>query len=172
MEPRYEERLDELLELHRQRRRARREASVDELAAQHAGPFHDAFDAAARRVIVPVLQEFTDALRPEVEAVSLFYQMSAAGLEVELGPYQDHGERRIVFFGDPAAEEVRITHEGTGFSHLSRTLAVGELTPELVEDEMMVFLERLFTESAEGAAPTEPDSPPEDAPPPAEAAEA
>jgi hypothetical protein len=39
---------------------------------------------------------------------------------------------------------VRITHEGVGFGLLSQKLPVSQITPEMVEEEAMKFLKRLF----------------------------
>ncbi|HSG38364.1 MAG TPA: hypothetical protein VLE27_01905, partial [Thermoanaerobaculia bacterium] len=50
----------------------------------------------------------------------------------------------LLFFGDDAGKVVKITHEGVGFGLLANKVAASELTAELVEEEAMKFLKRLF----------------------------
>jgi hypothetical protein len=50
----------------------------------------------------------------------------------------------VLFFGDASTQTVRVTHEGVGFGLLSQKLGLQHVTPELVEEEAMKFLRRLF----------------------------
>jgi hypothetical protein len=106
-------------------------------------PFREQFNRVARSVIVPILEEIKDVMVGKVESASIFHRSTAAGLKVKLDRWEDH-ERSLLFFGDDAAQMVKITHEGIGFSLLSDKLSLGEVTPELVEEEAMKFLKRLF----------------------------
>lgn len=143
MEEKHRERLGRLLDEVRQRKVDRLNTPSHEL--QTSSGFRKGFDAAARDVLMPVLREFTDTLRGRVDSAALFFRMGAAGLEVQLASEDDY-ERRLVFFADDAAKEVRVTHEGAGFSRQVNALAVEDLDAQRVETEVMAFLERLFEE--------------------------
>ena len=106
-------------------------------------PFREEFNRVARSVIVPVLEEIKDVMVGKVESASIFHRSTAAGLKIKLDRWEDY-ERSLLFFGDDAARIVKITHEGIGFSLLSDKLSLAEITPELVEEEAMKFLKRLF----------------------------
>jgi hypothetical protein len=106
-------------------------------------PFREQFNRVARSVIVPILEEIKDVMVGKVESASIFHRSTAAGLKVKLDRWEDY-ERSLLFFGDDAAQMVKITHEGIGFSLLSDKLSLAEVTPELVEEEAMKFLKRLF----------------------------
>ncbi len=106
-------------------------------------PFREQFNHVARSVIVPILEEIKDVMVGKVESASIFHRSTAAGLKVKLDRWEDH-ERSLLFFGDDAAQMVKITHEGIGFSLLSDKLSLAEVTSELVEEEAMKFLKRLF----------------------------
>jgi hypothetical protein len=79
----------------------------------------------------------------KVESASIFHRSTAAGLKVKLDRWEDY-ERSLLFFGDDATQIVKITHEGIGFSLLSTKIPVERLDAELVEEEAMKFLRRLF----------------------------
>jgi hypothetical protein len=106
-------------------------------------PFREQFNRVARSVIVPILEEIKDVMVGKVESASIFHRSTAAGLKVKLDRWEDY-ERSLLFFGDDAAQMVKITHEGIGFSLLSDKLSLAEVTSELVEEEAMKFLKRLF----------------------------
>jgi hypothetical protein len=106
-------------------------------------PFREQFNRVARSVIVPILEEIKDVMVGKVESASIFHRSTAAGLKIKLDRWEDY-ERSLLFFGDDAAQMVKITHEGIGFSLLSDKLSLAEVTPELVEEEAMKFLKRLF----------------------------
>jgi hypothetical protein len=106
-------------------------------------PFREQFNRVARSVIVPILEEIKDVMVGKVESASIFHRSTAAGLKIKLDRWEDY-DRSLLFFGDDAARIVKITHEGIGFSLLSDKLSLAELTPELVEEEAMKFLKRLF----------------------------
>jgi hypothetical protein len=106
-------------------------------------PFREQFNHVARSVIVPILEEIKDVMVGKVESASIFHRSTAAGLKVKLDRWEDY-ERSLLFFGDDAAQMVKITHEGIGFSLLSDKLSLAEVTSELVEEEAMKFLKRLF----------------------------
>ncbi|MFY9823473.1 MAG: hypothetical protein WAM82_18980 [Thermoanaerobaculia bacterium] len=106
-------------------------------------PFREQFNRVARSVIVPVLEEIKDVMVGKVESASIFHRSTAAGLKIKLDRWEDY-ERSLLFFGDEAAQMVKITHEGIGFSLLSDKLPLAEVTSELVEEEAMKFLKRLF----------------------------
>ncbi|HEV7509917.1 MAG TPA: hypothetical protein VGS07_33905 [Thermoanaerobaculia bacterium] len=106
-------------------------------------PFREQFNRVARSVVVPILEEIKDVMVGKVESASIFHRSTAAGLKVKLDRWEDY-ERSLLFFGDDAAQMVKITHEGIGFSLLSDKLSLAEVTPELVEEEAMKFLKRLF----------------------------
>ena len=106
-------------------------------------PFREQFSQVARSVIVPVLEEIKDVMVGKVESASIFHRSTAAGLKVKLDRWEDY-ERSLLFFGDDATQIVKITHEGIGFGLLSTKVPVHQLDAELVEEEAMKFLKRLF----------------------------
>jgi hypothetical protein len=106
-------------------------------------PFQEAFGRVARSTIVPILEEMKDILVGKVESASIFHKRTAAGLRVKLDRWEDF-ERSVLFFGDASTQSVRVTHEGVGFGLLSQKLGLQHVTPELVEEEAMKFLRRLF----------------------------
>jgi hypothetical protein len=108
-------------------------------------PFREGFSRGVRSTIVPVLEEIKDIMVGKVESASIFHGVTAAGLRIKLDRWEDF-ERSLLFFGDDAGRVVRITHEGTGFGMLSRRVPLGQLTSELVEEEAMKFLRRVFGE--------------------------
>lgn len=105
--------------------------------------FQEAFGRMARSTIIPVLEEIKDILVGKVESASIFHKRTAAGLRVKLDRWEDF-ERSVLFFGDASTESVRVTHEGVGFGLLSQKIGLHQVTPELVEEEAMKFLRRLF----------------------------
>ena len=107
--------------------------------------FRESFKGVVRAVIVPELTEVKDLLVGRVESASIFHGMTAGGLKVKLDRWEDY-ERSLLFFADPGTRTVRITHEGVGFGLLSRKLDASEITAELVEEEAMKFLKRLFAD--------------------------
>jgi hypothetical protein len=137
------ERIQQLLRRHEEMLEEKR-ARPDDFMRQNE-PFREGFNRAARSVVIPVLEEVKDILVGKVESASIFHRSTAAGLRVKLDR-KDDLERSLLFFGDDAARLVRITHEGTGFSLLSRKIEIDELQPALVEEEAMKFLRRLFGE--------------------------
>lgn len=110
---------------------------------RHNDPFRESFGRVARATIVPVLEEIKNVMVGRVESASIFHRSTAAGLKIKLDRWEDY-ERSLLFFGDDAAQVVRITHEGVGFGMLSQKMPVSQVTPELVEEEAMKFLKRLF----------------------------
>ena len=135
------ERLQILLQGHEElleEKRARPEGVV-----RPNDPFREQFNRVARSMIVPVLEEIKDVMVGKVESASIFHRSTAAGLKIKLDRWEDY-ERSLLFFGDDAAQIVKITHEGIGFSLLSDKLPLPEITSELVEEEAMKFLKRLF----------------------------
>jgi len=106
-------------------------------------PFREQFSQVARSVIVPMLEEIKDVMVGKVESASIFHRSTAAGLKVKLDRWEDY-ERSLLFFGDDATQMVKITHEGIGFGLLSNKVPVHQLQAELVEEEAMKFLKRLF----------------------------
>lgn len=141
MQTRHQERLQQLLEQYGEQRQQKK--LHPEQAVHRNWAFRDRYSSAVRKVVIPVLQEFADRLRGKLESASIFHRLHAAGLKVKLDQWEDY-EREIVFYGDEALEEVRVTHEGKGFAYLTQVLDVAELTPGLVETEMMQFLERVL----------------------------
>jgi hypothetical protein len=137
------ERLQQLLRRHEEMLEEKR-AHPEDFVRQNE-PFRESFNRAVRSVIVPVLEEIKDMLVGKVESASIFHRSTAAGLRIKLDRWEDF-ERSLLFFSDDAARLVRITHEGVGFGLLSRKAEVSELQPELVEEEAMKFLRRLFGE--------------------------
>ena len=105
--------------------------------------FQEAFGRVARSTIVPILEEIKDILVGKVESASIFHKRTAAGLRVKLDRWEDF-ERSVLFFGDASTQTVRVTHEGVGFGLLSLKTGLHNVTPELVEEEAMKFLRRLF----------------------------
>lgn len=105
--------------------------------------FQEAFGRVARATIVPVLEEVKDILVGKVESASISHSRTAGGLKVKLDRWEDF-ERSLLFFGDASTQTVRVTHEGVGFSMMSQKLALNQVTRELVEEEAMKFLKRLF----------------------------
>jgi hypothetical protein len=137
------ERLHLLLKRHEEMLEEKRMHPEDFLRQNE--PFREAFNRAARSTIVPVLEEIKDIMVGKVESASIFHRVTAAGLRIKLDRWEDF-ERSLLFFGDDAARMVRITHDGTGFGMLSRRVPLSELAAELVEEEAMKFLRRLFGE--------------------------
>jgi len=137
------ERLQQLLHRHEEMLDEKR-AHPEDFVRQNE-PFRDSFNRAARSVVVPVLEEMKDMLVGKVESASIFHRVTAAGLRIKLDRWEDF-ERSLLFFGDDAARVVRVTHEGVGFGLLIRKIEVSELVPDLVEEEAMKFLRRLFGE--------------------------
>jgi hypothetical protein len=64
-------------------------------------------------------------------------------LKIKLDRWEDY-DRSLLFFGDDSIQVVKITHEGFGFSLLASKVPLSQLTTELVEEEAMKFLKRLF----------------------------
>ncbi|HEX3532410.1 MAG TPA: hypothetical protein VH988_35570 [Thermoanaerobaculia bacterium] len=151
------DRLQQLLRRHEEMLDEKR-AHPEDFVRQNE-PFRDSFNRAARSVVVPVLEEMKDMLVGKVESASIFHRVTAAGLRIKLDRWEDF-ERSLLFFGDDAARLVRVTHEGVGFGLLSRKIEVSELVPDLVEEEAMKFLRRLFGEEQlrRPAMPAIPDS--------------
>ncbi|HEX9945737.1 MAG TPA: hypothetical protein VGG03_27330 [Thermoanaerobaculia bacterium] len=106
-------------------------------------PFREQFNRVARSVIVPLLEEIKDVMVGKVESASIFHRSTAAGLKVKLDRWEDY-ERSLLFFGDDATQMVKITHEGIGFGLLANKVPLSRLDAELVEEEAMKFLKRLF----------------------------
>ncbi len=141
MNPANLERLRTLLKGHEDLLEEKR--SKPEGVVRQNDPFREQFNHVARSVIVPILEGIKDVMVGKVESASIFHRSTAAGLKVKLDRFEDY-ERSLLFFGDDAAQMVKITHEGIGFSLLSDKLTLAEVTPELVEEEAMKFLKRLF----------------------------
>jgi len=137
------ERLQQLLRRHEEMLEEKR-AHPEDFVRQNE-PFRESFNRAVRSVIVPVLEEIKDMLVGKVESASIFHRSTAAGLRIKLDRCEDF-ERSLLFYSDEAARLVRITHEGVGFGLLTGKIEVEELQPELVEEEAMKFLRRLFGE--------------------------
>jgi hypothetical protein len=137
------ERLQQLLRRHEEMVDEKRSHPEDFVRQNE--PFRESFNRAARSVVVPVLEEIKDMLVGKVESASIFHRVTAAGLRIKLDRWEDF-ERSLLFFSDDASRLVRITHEGIGFGLLSRKITVDEMVPELVEEEAMKFLRRLFGE--------------------------
>lgn len=106
-------------------------------------PFREGFSRVARSLIVPLLEEIKDIMVGKVESASIFHRSTAAGLKVKLDRWEDY-ERSLLFFGDESTMVVKVTHEGIGFGLLASKLPLSQLTAELVEEEAMRFLKRLF----------------------------
>lgn len=135
------ERLNQLLKGHEEILEAKR-LHPEGLSRQH-DEFRSRFSAVVRSTIVPVLEEIKDIMVGRVESASIFHRLTAAGLKIKLDRWEDW-ERSLLFFADPGAKMVRVTHDGIGFGLLSRKVAISEITPALVEEEAMKFLRRLF----------------------------
>lgn len=135
------ERLKLLLKVHEETLEEKR--VHPELLQRQNLEFREAFKVVVRATVVPVLSEVKDLLIGRVESAALFHGMTAAGLKIKLDRWEDY-ERSLLFFADPGTKTVRITHEGVGFGMLSRKLDASEITPELVEEEAMKFLKRVF----------------------------
>jgi hypothetical protein len=113
--------------------------------------FRERFNQAARKVIVPVLQDVADVLRRRVDSASIFHRLTTAGITVKLDPWEDF-DRTLLFFGDDGDDVVRVTHEGVGFSLLRARVPLDELTAERVEEEAMAFLDRVLHREPAGEA--------------------
>jgi hypothetical protein len=96
--------------------------------------FRQGFGELVRTAVVPQLEEIKDVMVGKVESASIFHRLTAAGLKVKLDRWEDY-ERSLLFYGDHASRVVKVTHEGIGFSLLSRQVDPAEVTPALVEDE-------------------------------------
>ena len=105
--------------------------------------FREQFNRAARSVIVPVLEEIKDVMVGKVESASIFHRSTAAGLKVKLDRWEDF-DRSLFFYCDDATRVVKVTYEGIGFGLLANKIPLAQLTKELVEEETMKFLKRLF----------------------------
>src|SRR4029077_11613562 len=105
--------------------------------------FRESFNRVVRSTIVPALEEIKDVMVGKVESASIFHVMTAAGLKVKLDRWEDY-DRSLLFYGDDSTKGVKITHEGIGFGLLIEKVPISQLTPELVEEEAMRFLRRLF----------------------------
>jgi hypothetical protein len=117
--------------------------SHPETAQRQNGGFRETFNALVRSTILPVLTEVKDLMVGKVESAAIFHQLTAAGFKVKLDRWEDF-ERTLLFFGDPGTRLVRITHEGVGFGLLTKKVEISQVTPELVEEEAMKFLKRVF----------------------------
>ena len=106
-------------------------------------PFREQFKVVARTVILPVLEEIKDVMVGKVESASIFHRSTAAGLKVKLDRWEDY-DRSLLFYGDDSTKVVKILHEGIGFGLLVEKLPLSQLSSELVEEEAMKFLKRLF----------------------------
>ena len=106
-------------------------------------PFREQFKLVARTVILPVLEEIKDAMVGKVESASIFHRSTAAGLKVKLDRWEDY-DRSLLFYGDDSTKVVKVLHEGIGFGLLIEKMPLSQLSSELVEEEAMKFLKRLF----------------------------
>lgn len=143
----HEQKLDKLLGDYAEERMRKRFAPAD--APRHNLEFRDRYSPVVRETVLPVLQEFSSRLRGKVEELSIFHHVNAVGMTMKLDRWDDF-RRELVFFSDETAEKVRITHEGTGFAWLSKTLDPEEIDAEMVEEELMLFLERVFEQELLG----------------------
>lgn len=141
MEPSNIDRLRTLLKLHEEMAEDKR--LHPEAGREQTSGFRERFNGAVRATILPVLEEVKNLMVGRVESAALFHRLTAAGLKVKLDRWEDF-ERSLLFFGDPGTRSLRITHEGIGFGLLSKKIDLAELTPELVEEEAMKFLRRVF----------------------------
>jgi len=105
--------------------------------------FREQFKLAARTLILPVLEEIKDAMVGKVESASIFHRSTAAGLKVKLDRWEDY-DRSLLFYGDDSTKVVKVLHEGIGFGLLIEKMPLSQLSSELVEEEAMKFLKRLF----------------------------
>src|SRR3954467_14198001 len=105
--------------------------------------FREQFNRAARSVIVPVLEEIKDVLVGKVESASIFHRSTAAGLKMKLDRFEDY-DRSLHFYGDASTKVVKVTYEGIGFGLLADKLPLAQLNEEVVEEEAMKFLRRVF----------------------------
>jgi hypothetical protein len=135
------ERLKMLLKGHEEIREEKR--SHPEIAQRQSVAFRETFSALVRSTILPVLTEVKDLMVGKVESAAIFHQLTAAGFKIKLDRWEDF-ERTLLFFGDPGTRVVRITHEGVGFGLLTRKIEISQVTPEMVEEEAMKFLKRVF----------------------------
>ena len=110
---------------------------------RHNDPFRERFNQISRSIIMPVLEEIKDVMVGKVESASIFHRSTAAGLTVKLDRWEDY-DRSLLFFGDDSTQVVKVTHEGIGFGLLIQKVPIAQVTPELVEEEAMRFLKRLF----------------------------
>lgn len=106
-------------------------------------PFREQFKLVARSIILPVLEEIKDAMVGKVESASIFHRSTAAGLKVKLDRWEDY-DRSFLFYGDDSTKVVKVLHEGIGFGLLIEKMPLSQLSSELVEEEAMKFLKRLF----------------------------
>ena len=107
--------------------------------------FREEFNRAARAVILPTLEEIKDVMVGKVESASIFHRSTAAGLKVKLDRWEDY-DRSLLFYGDDSTKVVKVTYEGIGFGLLASKIPLAQLDVELVEEEAMKFLRRLFGE--------------------------
>jgi hypothetical protein len=135
------ERLEMLLQGHEQMLEEKR--LRPEGVLRQNDEFRDQFNRTARSVIVPVLEEIKDVMVGKVESASIFHRSTAAGLKVKLDRWEDF-DRSLFFYCDDATRVVKITYEGIGFGLLANKIPLAQLTKELVEEEAMKFLKRLF----------------------------
>src|SRR5262249_39692160 len=105
--------------------------------------FRESFNAVVRATILPVLEEVKDVMVGKIDSASIFHRLTAAGLKVKLDRWEDF-ERSLLFYGDPGARVVRVTHEGVGFGLLTKKIDLAQITREMVEEEAMKFLKRVF----------------------------
>jgi hypothetical protein len=135
------ERLEMLLKGHEQMVEEKRLRPEGILRQNDA--FREEFNRTARSVIVPVLEEIKDVMVGKVESASIFHRSTAAGLKVKLDRWEDY-DRSLFFYGDDSTQVVKVTYEGIGFGLLANKLPLSQLTSEMVEEEAMKFLRRLF----------------------------
>jgi hypothetical protein len=110
---------------------------------RHNDAFRERFNQVSRSVIMPVLEEIKNVMVGKVESASIFHRSTTAGLKVKLDRWEDY-DRSLLFYGDDSTKVVKITHEGIGFGLLTEKIPLSQLTAELVEEEAMKFLKRLF----------------------------
>jgi hypothetical protein len=141
MNPANRERLQMLIKGH--------EAMLEEKRLRPEGvfrqndPFREEFNRLARAVILPTLTEIKDVLVGKVESASIFHRSTAAGLKVKLDRFEDY-DRSLHFYGDASTKVVKVTYEGIGFGLLADKLPLAQLNAEVVEEEAMKFLRRVF----------------------------
>ena len=105
--------------------------------------FREEFNRVSRAVILPTLEEIKDVMVGKVESASIFHRSTAAGLKVKLDRWEDY-DRSLLFYGDDSTKVVKVTYEGVGFGMLADKFPLAQLDVELVEEEAMKFLRRLF----------------------------